>query len=206
MVSSYQTGMCDRGAVEPAARPVVVRAAQVADAAAVVDVQIEAWRAAYAGIVPDGFLRAMSAAERISRVEHGLRALRPAERHAVAEATGDVVGFLRCGACRDDDLDPRATGEVWALYVRPAWWDRGVGRALLGDALAWLAASAFSTATLWVLEANTRARRFYRRSGFAEDGGHKVLDLGGPVAEVRDRRALAAAQTAGSVRALHRLS
>ncbi len=174
--------------MQPAAAPVVVRPAQVADAPAVVDVQIESWRAAYTGIVPDGFLRAMSAAQRVPRVVRAFAGASPAELHMVAEAGDDVVGFLDCGPCRDDDLDPGATGEIWALYVRPAYWHRGVGAALVGPALGWLTEAARSTVTLWVLEDNVRARRFYARAGFAADGQRKVVDLGAPVAEVRYRR------------------
>ena len=33
--------------------------------------------------------------------------------------------------------------------------------------------------TLWVLEANTRARRFYEKAGFAPDGTSKPADLFG---------------------------
>jgi ribosomal protein S18 acetylase RimI-like enzyme len=40
--------------------------------------------------------------------------------------------------------------------------------------------------SLWVLEANTPARRFYERIGFAADGTVKVFDAGGtPLSEVR---------------------
>ncbi len=176
--------------MEQAAPVAAIRAAKVADAATIVEVQVEAWRAAYADIVPAGFLRAMSATERVSRVERGLRTMGPRDLQAVAMVGGELVGFLRCGECRDDDLDAGVTGEIWALYVRPAFWDHGVGRALTGHALGWLRASAFSAVTLWVLEGNGRARRFYECAGFAVDGTRKVLDLGAPVAEVRYRRAL----------------
>ena len=39
--------------------------------------------------------------------------------------------------------------------------------------------------TLWVLEANEQARRFYVAAGFRPDGARQLLDLGGPVTEVR---------------------
>jgi RimJ/RimL family protein N-acetyltransferase len=45
--------------------------------------------------------------------------------------------------------------------------------------------------TLWVFEANTRARRFYERAGFALDGGRKPVERGGAsLNELRYRRAL----------------
>jgi RimJ/RimL family protein N-acetyltransferase len=49
----------------------------------------------------------------------------------------------------------------------------------------------FTTATLWVLEGNGRARRFYERAGWAPDGTHKDDVLAGtPIREVRYRRSL----------------
>jgi ribosomal protein S18 acetylase RimI-like enzyme len=42
--------------------------------------------------------------------------------------------------------------------------------------------------TLWVLEANERARRFYAGFGFAADGTRKLLDFGELVPELRYRR------------------
>ena len=46
----------------------------------------------------------------------------------------------------------------------------GLGTELLSTAVAWLVEQAFAHATLWVLEGNARARRFYEREGWALDG------------------------------------
>lgn len=54
--------------------------------------------------------------------------------------------------------------EVVQLYVEPCLLSRGIGGALLEFA------KARGAACLWVLEANTGARAFYRRHGFQENG------------------------------------
>lgn len=55
-----------------------------------------------------------------------------------------------------------------------------------------LAELGFDAATLWVLEGNQRARRFYEKGGWSTDGATKVDDSPGfPIAEVRYRRPLA---------------
>lgn len=70
----------------------------------------------------------------------------------VALAGGRPAGFL----LRDGPL-------VHALHVAPRWRGHGVGRALMAEAQ-----SRAGPLELWVLTDNTRARRFYRKAGFAE--------------------------------------
>ncbi len=49
-------------------------------------------------------------------------------------------------------------GKLYAIYLDASHWGRGIGRALLHDTLNLLYDRGFNTITLWVLEANTRAR------------------------------------------------
>ena len=79
-------------------------------------------------------------------------------------------------------------GELYALYVAPAWWSAGAGRALMGSVLAALEAERYRRVILWVLAGNARARRFYDRAGFAPDGGTNILTGLGGVLEVRYSR------------------
>jgi GNAT superfamily N-acetyltransferase len=81
-------------------------------------------------------------------------------------------------------------GELYALYVTPAWWSAGAGRALMGTVLTALETERYRRVVLWVLAGNTRARRFYHRAGFAPDGGTNILTGLGGVLEVRYSRAL----------------
>jgi GNAT superfamily N-acetyltransferase len=76
-----------------------------------------------------------------------------------------------CGRSRDRDLDPAATGELYALYVHPDAWGDGHGSVLHEAAVKHLAANGFGSAVLWVLAGNRRGRRFYERHGWRTDGG-----------------------------------
>jgi GNAT superfamily N-acetyltransferase len=164
---------------------VVVRDVTPGDVAAVTRLQVASWREAYAGIIPAGYLAAMSAAEREQR--HLARVTDPEPRAAylLAEHDGRIVGMTNVGPARDDDLDPSVIGEIRAMYAEPAAWSTGVGAALMRAALQHLTGSGFTGVTLWVLEDNARARRFYERWGFAADGARQVVELGAPVAEIR---------------------
>ncbi|MBF9030242.1 GNAT family N-acetyltransferase [Rhodobacterales bacterium HKCCE3408] len=76
-------------------------------------------------------------------------------RTHVALLGGDVAGFIS-----------RRGPEILTLYVADSERGRGIGAALLARAKA-----AEPRLALWTFAANTPARRFYAREGFAEAGG-----------------------------------
>ena len=108
----------------------------------------------------------------------------------MAELDGEVVGFASTGPSRDpDDAD---AGEVYAIYVRPDLYGRGIGARLLDHAVADLSDRGYPRALLWTLETNRAAQRFYERVGWRCDGATKVDQLEEfELKEVRYRLALA---------------
>jgi GNAT superfamily N-acetyltransferase len=61
------------------------------------------------------------------------------------------------------------------LYVLPDRWSRGVGRALHDEVLERQRAAGAKACHLWVLEQNDRARRWYERLGWRENGRTRVV-------------------------------
>lgn len=167
---------------------VAVRSAVVADAEAVERVRAASWRSGYRGIVPDAFLASFT-----GDVDARRRYLAdPPQGGAELVATDrdEVIGWIAAGATRDEEHDAAVMGEIYACYVAPAHWGRGVGGLLLSSALRSLERGGRTRVILWVLKDNPRARAFYASAGFRPDGAEQLLDLGGPVLEVRLRRAL----------------
>jgi ribosomal protein S18 acetylase RimI-like enzyme len=94
---------------------------------------------------------------------------------AVGDAgAGPLLGWLAVGEARDADVDRARVGELWAVYVAPEAWGRGVGHALHRHACERLRAAGRSEMVLWVLPGNARARAFYERQGMRADGAEKV--------------------------------
>jgi GNAT superfamily N-acetyltransferase len=94
--------------------------------------------------------------------------------------------FAHISASRDDDAGFEV-GEVTSVYISPPEWRRGAGTALLEAATTSLRTAGFTTATLWVLDTNQRARDFYERLGWAPDGAVKIDDRGDfALRELRD--------------------
>jgi GNAT superfamily N-acetyltransferase len=81
-------------------------------------------------------------------------------------------------------------GQTYLLHVHPAHWRGGLGSALHDRALAALAADGFTSAIMWVLERDERARHFYERRGWQADGGRRRERYAIEIDVVRYRRAL----------------
>jgi len=170
----------------------VIRAARVGDASQIAVVQVRSWQGAYRGLLPQAYLDGLDPAQRVGRWE---RSLAEAEDRRdgvlVADASGTLLGFVGYSPTRDGDADPARVGEIDAIYLLPSAWGKGVGRLLMDAALARLAEARFDRATLWVLDSNVRARRFYEAGGWLADGARKIDDSRGfPIAQVRYKRSL----------------
>ncbi|UFN50916.1 GNAT family N-acetyltransferase [Roseomonas sp. OT10] len=154
-----------------------VRRAKPQDAGAIGQVHVAAWRDAYAGLLPDSYLAALSAGRIGAGYQRGLVARRDGEAMFVAETSGPrpvVIGFASAGPARREGL---AEGEIETLYVLSDWREQGVGRRLLRAAAAHLAAVGCRSAMLWVLSGNN-ARFFYRHLG-GRLAAQEVIRVGG---------------------------
>jgi ribosomal protein S18 acetylase RimI-like enzyme len=107
----------------------------------------------------------------------------------VATIEGHVCGYVGTGASRDTE-EPEGIAEIYAIYVSPPRWRRGLGRRLMQAAFERLAAGGFAEVMLWTFGENAPARRFYEAMGFKHDGGVRQPRRSGGIPEVRYRRSL----------------
>lgn len=164
-----------------------LRRATVDDAYEIAVVHVNSWREAYVGQVPAPFLEALSFERRESMWRSSLEVQSGDHRPWVAESDSGIVGFVSVGLSRDNDATT-TTGEVYAIYVEPECWSRGIGRELLRHASRDLREHGFLVATLWVLASNERARRFYEWSNWHFEGKRRTETIGSAeVEEVRYR-------------------
>jgi ribosomal protein S18 acetylase RimI-like enzyme len=150
----------------------VIRPGTIDDAEAVARVHVATWQAAYADVLPQTGLQAMSPQDRVGQWR----------RWPPLVADGEIVGFVSVGASQNDD----AEGELYAIYVHPHRWGTGVGRALMVAGETELRRLGYRKVILWVLEDNPRARRFYELAGWAPDGIAQDIEMFGfRLSEVR---------------------
>ena len=166
----------------------LVRRAVPEDAPTLARVHVAGWSWTYRGVLPDGYLDAPERRPRREAQWRGL--LEDGQSIFLASRGPDVLGLASVGTSRDEDASDEV-GELSAIYLRDASLaGRGVGRALMDAALDALRAR-FREATLWVLDTNERARRFYARTGWRLDGATKTETVADtPLPHVRYRIAL----------------
>ena len=130
----------------------------------------KSWQESYRGIVDDGYLARMTLAQTEEK------AFRWRDNILVAKDGGRFVGY---GPASGEE----GVGEVFALYVLEEYQRRGIGYALMREALSLL--KGCRVVYLWAFKENAKAIRFYEHVGFRQDGTEKELVLGSPVKGIR---------------------
>ncbi|HVX45438.1 MAG TPA: GNAT family N-acetyltransferase [Mycobacteriales bacterium] len=145
---------------------ITLRAAVAADVPSVATIWHRGWRDGHLGHVPAELARVRTENSFWSRVP-----LRLADT-TVADIDGAIAGFVMV-----------VGDEVEQVYVGEDYRGSGVARALLTEAERQVRAGGHDAAWLAVVAGNERARRFYARSGWTDDGpfDYQAEGPGGPI-------------------------
>lgn len=152
-----------------------IRPATAGDARAIAGVHINSLRHAYAGVVNDAHLAGLDVTAYTETWTARIQDTPPRTMILVAEVDGALTGFAMLGPGRDEDAEFGGL-EIYFIFLEPDAWGHGVARELMRTVLA--EAPDGTTITLWVLDANERARHFYRRHGFMPDGTERLEQIG----------------------------
>ncbi|MDB5964195.1 MAG: GCN5-related N-acetyltransferase, partial [Polaromonas sp.] len=97
-------------------------------------------------------------------------AIEYSEPQLLVAVDGDkVVGFVGFDRSRDAGTKS-SVGEIWALYVAPAHWGKGVAVVLWDGAREGLKEEGCTQVTAWLLLRNERGLRFFEHSaGFKRE-------------------------------------
>ena len=131
-----------------------IRPAGDADMAAVADLWHEGWHDGHAGRVPDGLT-----ALRTLEAFHARTPSRVADTSVAVSDSGELLGFVMV-----------VGDEVEQVFVGRSARGSGVAAELLAVALQQVAAGGHASAWLAVVAGNTRARRFYEKQGWVDEG------------------------------------
>jgi ribosomal protein S18 acetylase RimI-like enzyme len=140
-----------------------IRRAHLDHSYAIGRVQLDSWRSAYVGILPDAYLASFTHEQ---RGEDWIELLStdPEQVVFVAETeTGEIVGFV-CGLPDRNDIG-KYECEISALHILPTYRRQGIGHKLIAAVARELKAHGFTSLYLWVLKENRPARSFYEKLG-----------------------------------------
>jgi ribosomal protein S18 acetylase RimI-like enzyme len=131
-----------------------LRPARLGDAGAVARIWCEGWPDGHLGNVPEALVAARTPASFRARVPG-----RVGDTTVAVTAGGEVTGFVMV-----------VGDEVEQVYVAVAHRGSGVAALLLDEGERRVAAAGHRTAWLAVVAGNARARRFYERRGWIDEG------------------------------------
>ncbi len=168
--------MNDPGLSQRSSNTPVIREATVEDALPIARVWVDTWRSVYAGIMPAEYLAGLAYDERAQRIREILETNADFGRFfLVAERRGEIVGFAFGGPERTGDEVYK--GEIYAIYILPAYQRQGLGRKLIGASVRRLRQAGVETLLIWVLSANPY-RRFYEVLG-GQRVREREVEIGG---------------------------
>lgn len=154
-----------------------IRPATAADLAAVARVQLDSWRSAYAGIMPDPYLAEFTYDEREAAWRDQLAEDSDQLLYVAETSEGEIVGFACAYPLPADDAEETGyAAELSSLHIRRAYHRHGLGRRLFAAVVERLRAQGVPSLWLWVLAANP-ARGFYERFG-GQLVGERTIDPG----------------------------
>ncbi len=140
-----------------------IRQATTADSAGLAKVQVDSYRTAYAGILPQDYLDLFTYEEQSQDWRELLSGQMDDLLYVAETDAGEVAGYA-LGRPGVSDF-PAYDSELVALHVRLPYQRRGIGRQLAQTVAAQLKANGCASLMLWVLAENQRARQFYERLG-----------------------------------------
>ena len=90
---------------------------------------------------------------------------------------GEYIGTASFGRARIDNCSD--SGEIISIYLLPEYIGNGYGIKIMDSVINELRIHEYKEVILYVLEENTRARKFYERYGFELCNDDKEVIIGG---------------------------
>ena len=159
---------------------VKIRKAVVTDASAVATININTWKVAYKGIIPQVHLDSLSINDKIPRWEKAILDLTVNKKELfIAEISdlngSEIIGFSMGGPSQFEEN--KIDGDLYAIYVLPKYWKQGIGTLLFNSVIKYFLNKNFKTMVIWALKENS-AGKFYKKMGGIPKF-HKTLTYGG---------------------------
>ena len=157
-----------------------IRRAIVSDATAIATINVNTWKVAYKGIIPQDYIDSRTIvdkipnwAQRISNVKENKKEMFVAE---ISDQNGsEIVGFAMGGRSFFEDFD--IDGDLNAMYILPIYWKQGIGTLLFNAVVKSFLDLNYKTMVIWALKDNSACNFYIKMGGIPKF--HKTLTYGG---------------------------
>lgn len=140
------------------------------------------WKAAYKGIIPDEIIDRFTPEIRANAFRDAI-SINP-EEYYIFKQNNCPVGFASLYKSHETGCH-NELGEIYSIYFHPDFWGNPITQWGLNFCINRLAALGYSEISVWVLEDNIRARKFYEKNGFFFDGHTQEIFIGKNLKEIR---------------------
>ena len=157
-----------------------IQQANLGDAETIARLHVEGWQGAYGGLIDQGYIDSQTVQ---LRTEKWQEIFTQGESTTLLATFEDKpVGFVSYGPLRTappgtSKIRPLYTSEIYAIYLAPDFFRKGIGTQLMSAATHDLKTKKHQSTCLWVLEGNKRARGFYDKMG-GQRIGKKMVEFG----------------------------
>ena len=155
-----------------------IRNVRESDIKTIATIHRECWQIAYKNLLPQSYLDSLTQASFEKRWTNGMSVNNDVVR-LVALEKSSPIGFIVGLENRTPEKCPKATGEIWALYVHPDHWEKGVGKLLFLEFQEVMKEKGHKNLLLWALASNDRARGFYEAMGGELISATHEIDING---------------------------
>lgn len=158
-----------------------VRRAVMEDAKSLANILVESWRSSYSDIIPeDKIIKFLDKQRRQQQFE---RFIEDGEIVLIGIYEGIPCGLVF--ANKDNDEQLVDCGTIYSIYLLEEYWGKGLAIKLMDVVTSILKDEGCKQISLWVYEANMRARRFYEKCDFIFDGTKKHSHFSNKTIELR---------------------
>lgn len=140
------------------------------------------WKEAYSGIIPNEIISEFTPTKRAEMFSNAIGS-RP-EEYYLFKVDGCPAGIASLSKCHEENA-PANVGEIYSIYFRPDYWGSPATQAAFNFCVDRLKALGYDKITIWVLNDNSRDKKFYEKNGFTLDGHTQEIEIGTKLLEVR---------------------
>ena len=145
---------------------IIIKKACVEDARIFAQIISQAWQVAYKNIISEEFMKEKTNVDDRTMLFTKILSENKQSAYIIFD-NNRPCGVCTCDISRDEDLTD--TFEIIAIYFLPEYWGKGFAKPTIEFVIKEIENKGYNKISLWTLEKNERAKRFYEKCGFICD-------------------------------------